>query len=100
KNSTKQTRRPGVYALYGTVAEHLADWYGTTVNVLPMELEKHYGKEMGHHGATTDEKWLSGSTKKLHDHLDKYMADQNKGKFKGEFKDPFLDTLNPVYQDR
>jgi hypothetical protein len=101
KSSTKKARRPGVDALYASVAEELAWWYGTTVNVLPMELENHFGKDMVKHGATEDAKWLSGKAKNIRGAIDAYMSKETKGAFKGSFKDPFHESINnPVYKDR
>lgn len=99
-DATIKKRRPGVQKLYEAVVFILCAYYSVTPNVLPRELEEHFGKEMVEHGKKTDAKWAKGDLKKLQDDIDKYMAAQSKGEWKGTFKDPVFETLQPIYKDR
>jgi hypothetical protein len=50
----KKGREPAVHALYTCVAEKLCTIFNVTVNVLPRELEQHFGRGLSAHGARLD----------------------------------------------
>jgi hypothetical protein len=52
--SMNKKREPAVYALYKFTAETLAKSLGTTINVLPEYLERHFGRRLSYHGEHLD----------------------------------------------
>lgn len=47
-------RQPAVYALFAASADWLCKLFSCTINVLPRELEKAFGRELGYHGQHID----------------------------------------------
>lgn len=47
-------RKPAIQALFAATAGWLCKLFQCTVNVLPRELEKAFGRELGHHGQSID----------------------------------------------
>jgi len=47
-------REPAMQALYRCVAHHLCAVFDCTINVLPMQLEHHFGRSLTAHGAQID----------------------------------------------
>jgi hypothetical protein len=71
KDPAKKKRTPGIQTFYKDVAESLAEAYGVTINVLPRELEDHFGKSMSDHGKETDKK-----TANIRTYLERHEAAQ------------------------
>lgn len=53
-SSMNKGRTPAIYGLYQFTAETLAQSLGTTVNVLPEYLERHFGRRLSYHGEHLD----------------------------------------------
>lgn len=52
--SMNKDRTPAIYGLYQFTAETLAQSLGTTINVLPEYLERHFGRRLSYHGEHLD----------------------------------------------